>query len=380
MTVASRGRFHDVGANQVRHLRDGREAFPAMLEAIDGAEREILLEMYWIGGGEVGTLFRDRLRARASAGVAVFVSYDGVGSLGLFRSFWAPLVAAGGHVVENGPVAPWRRRFDPRLLPFRDHRKLLVVDGRLAFCGGLNLSHQWLPHEQGGADWRDDVLEVRGPVAVELRALARQAWLSQGEHQAPAKAPSPAPALDSEPARVSVLANRVQGRPNRRIRRAYLLAIRRAQSSIDITNPYFLPGPLFLRALRKAHGRGVRVRLLVPSVSDVWLVRFAMRTVVDELARAGIEVYTYQGRVLHAKTAVLDQRLVVTGSHNLDAFSWRFDLEANLVVQDRDFALEMTRSFELDLEHSMRLVPPWRPAPIWERWVAWLLARLRPIL
>lgn len=380
MTVTSRGRFHDVGADRVRHLRDGREAFPAMLEAIEAAQREILLEMYWIGSGAVGTLFRDRLRARASAGVAVFVSYDGVGSLGLFRSFWASLVAAGGHVVENGPVAPWRRRFDPRLLPFRDHRKLLVVDARIAFCGGLNLSNQWLPRAEGGAGWRDDVLEVHGPVAVELRALARQVWLSQAEEEAPPEMPSPASARALGPARVSVLANRVEGRPNRRIRRAYLLAIRRARSSIDITNPYFLPGPLFLRALRKAHGRGVRVRLLVPGVSDVWLVRFAMRTVIDELARAGIEVYAYQDAVLHAKTAVLDQRLVVTGSHNLDAFSWRFDLEANLAVDDRAFALEMTRSFEFDLGQSLQLVPSSRRAPFWERWAAWLLARLRPVL
>jgi len=380
MTASSRGRFHDVGANRVRHLRDGREAFPAMLQAIDEAEREILLEMYWIGDGPVGTLFRERLRARASAGVAVFVSYDGVGSLGLFRSFWTPLVAAGGHVIENGPVAPWRRHFDPRLLPFRNHRKLLVVDARIAFCGGLNLSHQWLPRAEGGAGWREDVLEVRGPVAVELRALTRQVWLSYGDNEAPSEAPSPVHETETGPARVSVLANRVEGRPNRRIRRAYLLAIRRAKSSVDITNPYFLPGPLFLRALRKAHDRGVRVRLLVPSMSDVWLVRFAMRTVIDELLRAGIEVYAYQHAILHAKTAVLDQRLVVTGSHNLDAFSWRFDLEANLAVDDRDFALEMTSSFERDLGQSLRLLPRSARAPFWERLAAWLVARLRPVL
>jgi cardiolipin synthase len=177
-----------------------------------------------------------------------------------------------------------------------------------------------------------------------------------------------------------VLANRIAERPNRRIRRTYLLAVRRARSSIDITNPYFLPGPLFLRALRAAHDRGVRVRLLVPGVSDVWLVNLAMREVVHKLARYGISIYAYGRSVLHAKTAILDQRFVICGSHNLDAFSWRFDLEANVAVDDADFAAAITQSFERDLRDATRLETNIPPPPWGLSLVAWLATRFRTYL
>ncbi|HEY5377754.1 MAG TPA: phospholipase D-like domain-containing protein [Polyangiaceae bacterium] len=368
--------LHTIGANRVRLLRDGKEAFPAMLDAINHAQREVMLEMYWVGNDAVGIRFRDALVARARQGVEVYVTYDGVGSLGLFRAFWAPLIRAGGRVLENGPVAPWRRRFRLLRLPFRDHRKILVVDGERGFCGGLNLAIQWLPLEQGGGGWRDDVIELRGPAALELRAIACEVWWRNGSAQ---PATIPAPPLEPTP-RLWVLANRIAKRPNRRIRRTYLLAIRRAHSSIDITNPYFLPGPLFLHALRAAHDRGVRVRLLVPGISDVWLVDLAMREVVDKLARYGIAVYSYGRSVLHAKTAVLDQRVVVCGSHNLDAFSWRFDLEANVVVDDLGFASEVTRSFEHDLRDASRLDTNVRRAPLLWGLVAWLATRFRTYL
>jgi cardiolipin synthase A/B len=171
--------LHTIGANCVRFLRDGQEAFPAMLDAIDCARREIVLEMYWVANDTVRVRFRDALVAKARKGVEVYVTYDGVGSLGLSRAFWLPLIRVGGRVLENGPVAPWRHRFRLLRLPFRDHRKILVVDGKRGFCGGLNLAIQWLPVEQGGGGWRDDVVEVRGPAALELRAIACKVWFAE---------------------------------------------------------------------------------------------------------------------------------------------------------------------------------------------------------
>jgi len=368
--------FRDVGSNRVRLLRDGREAFPAMLDAIDRAEREILLEMYWVGDDVVGARFRDHLIERARAGVAVFVVYDAIGSLGLFRSFWRKLVDAGGRVLENGPVAPWRRRFRITALPFRDHRKILVVDGELSFCGGLNLAALWLPREEGGQDWRDDVLELHGPASRELRALVCETWRRLGH-----EGPRAEPALASRPSGIRVLANRIAGAPNRRIRRAYLHAVRRARKTIDITSAYFLPGPLFLSALRKARRRGVRVRVLVPGTSDVWVASLAMLGIIDMLVRDGIEVYAYQRSILHAKTAVLDGRFVIIGSHNLDTFSWRFDREANVVVDDRAFAADAERSFETDLEHASRVDAASIRARSWlTRILAWVAARFRTLL
>lgn len=368
--------WHQIDDNRVRHLRDGREAFPAMLEAIDNAKREILLEMYWVGTDIVGETFRDWLRARALAGVAVFVSYDGVGSLGLFRSFWAPLLDAGGQVLEHSPVAPWRRRFSALRLLFRDHRKILVVDGAEAFCGGLNLAAEWLPLEQGGSNWRDDVVQVRGPAALELRTLSCQTWWRIG-HENPLRNQFGDPPRAS---RVRVLANRIARRPNRRIRRAYLLAIRRARVSIDLTNPYFLPGPLFLHALRRAHARGVKIRVLIPRVSDVWLVDIAMRGVIDNLVRHGIAAFAYERAVLHAKTAILDGKSVIVGSHNLDTFSWRFDLEANLMIDDAEFAATMTRSFERDLLDSSAWSVNRTRGGLLASLLAWFATKLRGYL
>ena len=182
-------------------------------------------------------------------------------------------------------------------------------------------------------------------------------------------------------ARTSILANRVAGRPDRLIRRTYLLAIRRARSSIDIAGAYFLPGPLFLRALREARKRGVRVRVLVPASSDVWLVDLAMLGGVDKLVLDDIEVHRYERSVLHSKPAVLDGRVVMVGSHNLDAFSWRFDLEANVVVDDRAFAAEFAGSFERDLAVASRLdLATICARPRRTRALAWFVAKFRTLL
>jgi cardiolipin synthase len=329
--------------------------------------------MYWVGVDAVGTQFRDRLVSRARAGVAVFVVYDAIGSLGMFRSFWSPLVEAGGRVVEHGPVAPWRRHFRVATLLLRDHRKLLVVDGEVGFCGGLNLALPWLPREQGGEDWRDDVIEARGPIARRLRGLVCESLRRLGE-----KGPARDAPIASPKRGVWVLANVVG---DGSIRRAYLHAIRRARTSIDIRTAYFLPSLTFLRALTSARKRGVRVRVILPGVSDVWAVSLAMLGIIDRLVRAEIEVYGYERSILHAKTAVIDEHLVIIGSHNLDDLSRRFAREANVFVDDRDFALEIASSFEDDLKAAARVDAAQIGArSLYVRVLARIAARFRTIL
>ncbi len=343
--------FYTIGPNRVRLLRDAREAYPAMLAAIDRASDEILLEMYWIGADAAGQRFRDALTAKARVGVRVRVLYDAVGSLGLPESFWQPLRAAGGHVIEHGPVAPWRRSFHLERVAFRDHRKIHVVDGETAFVGGINLARQWLPREEGGEGWRDDAVEVRGGVAAELRALVSDSWDRSGGFALR----TVAKATLSGQRRTWVLADRADGKPHRRIRRVYMAAIRRARTSVDICAAYFLPGPLFMQALLSAQRRGVRVRVLIPAHGDVRVVELAMIGVLTQLLRDGIEVFAYQPAVLHCKTSIVDGRLAILGSHNLDALSWRFNLESNLVVADVAFAGAVSRSFERDLGDSVQL-------------------------
>ncbi len=369
------GRFFEVDDDRVRLLRDGREAYPAMLDAIARAESEVLLEMYWFQGDSAGMKFRDALVAKARQGVDVLVSYDAVGSIGAPSSMWEPLVAAGGEVFEFGPVSPLRERFRLNRINFRDHRKILVIDGKTAFTGGMNIGNPWLPHEEGGENWRDDAIEVRGPVAAALRALFFETWRRTGHALSPN-----IPRLPRKPSgRVVVLANH-HGRA-RGIRPAYLKAIRAAKQRIDIANPYFLPGPIFLSALYRAMRRGVEVRILVPGQSDVWVVSMAMSSLIGRLLEANARVFAYQGRVFHAKTAVFDEAFATTGTYNLDARSRRYNRECNLAVRDAEVARAFRASFEKDLGDSVGLsLDTWKKRSVTHRFFAWFAYPLRQFL
>jgi len=367
--------------DSVRLLRDGVEAFPVMLDAIAKAEREILLEMYWIGNDAVGARFRDALAARASAGVDVKVIYDYVGSFEINLAWWRPLVAAGGRVVEyhaiwpveRVPIAPAvtavtaARR--SRALAFvdrierRDHRKVLVVDGDEGFTGGINLAKPWLAPDEGGAGWRDDVVQVRGGAAQELRTIFYKTWRRMtGE-----KAPIDVRALSRRNVGGAwVLAS--QWRTLRSIHREYVVRIKRARASVDIANSYFVPDRDVRRALFRAIDRGVRVRVLVPARSDVPLVQFATEALFDTLLRHGVELYALPGTMLHAKTAIIDDDFTTIGSYNLDERSWRKNLEVNLAVRDRAFARHVRGWFERDLARATRVdLASWRERAVARR-------------
>ncbi|MGH7271160.1 MAG: phospholipase D-like domain-containing protein, partial [Polyangiaceae bacterium] len=225
-----------VGDDSVRLLRDGAQAFPAMLEAIARAEREVLLEMYWIEPATVGTLFREALSERARAGVEVRVLYDSIGSMGISPDWWEPLLTAGGHAVEYHAISPLNPRFRVDRLALRDHRKLLVVDRERAFAGGINLASPWLAASQGGGGWRDDVIEVHGEASEELRTLFYRTW-----RKVTGDAPPPdVRRLTRKRTRpVWVLAS--QWRTRRSIHREYVARIGQATGRIDVANSYFVP-------------------------------------------------------------------------------------------------------------------------------------------
>ncbi len=348
-----------------------------MLAAIAGAQREVLLEMYWIGRDRTGESFRDALTERARAGVRVRVMYDAIGSFALDPGWWARLRADGGEVREFGPLSPFRRRLQTTGISFRDHRKILVVDGEIGFTGGINLADAWLLPGAPELSFRDDVVEVRGPVARELRAVFHEGWARCGGEDT-ASSPKVTRAAG---ARVCTIANRFGRKPDRAIRRAYLLSVRRARRTIDIAAAYFLPGPRLLHALRQAARRGVRVRLLIPRRSDVLFVDLATSSITGHLLEAGVRVFAYTGRVLHSKTAVIDGKFATIGSHNLDARSWRLNLECNLAVADPGFAGLMEASFERDLAHADELgFEAWKRRPSWLRALGWVAALFRPVL
>jgi cardiolipin synthase A/B len=356
-----------VGDDRVRLLRDGGEALPAMLDAIARAEHEVLLEMYWIGNDPVGRQFRDALEERARAGLKVCVIYDALGSLGVTLDWWAPFVASGGRVAEFHGFRPLDPRFRFAQVELRDHRKLLVVDRLCGFTGGLNLASPWLPFELGGGGWRDDMVEVRGGAAQELRTLFYRTWRRLTRERPP---------VDLSPiSRTARRPVRLLASPRRKgsIHYEYLVRIAGAKESIDIANSYFVPDRRVRAALFRAVRRGVRVRVLVPRKGDVLIVQLAVEASFERMMRRGVEIWAFPDRMLHAKTAIIDDEFTTIGSFNLDRRSWRKNLEANLVVQDAAFARHVRSWFERDLQSSLRIDPiAWRQRSLARRGLEWI--------
>ncbi len=362
-----------VGEDSVRLLRDGVEAFPAMLEAIAGAQREILLEMYWIGADGVGARFRDALADRARDGVKVLVIHDAVGSLGINEAWWQNLISAGGRVAEFHSISPFDPRFRLERIERRDHRKLLAVDGTTGFTGGINLAAPWLSLAEGGAGWRDDMIQVRGEVAQEMRTLFFRTWRKLTGEDPPADVQR----LTRKHARpVWVLAS--QWRSRRSMHREYVLRIRTALHRVDIANSYFVPDRRVRAALFHAVERGAKVRVLIPARGDVPVVQFASEALFDTLLRHGVEIYMLPGTMLHAKTAIVDEEFTTIGSYNLDERSWLKNLEINLAVQDQPFARHVRAWFEHDLAKATRVdLAAWRERSLARRGFEWASFAMR---
>ena len=364
-----------VGGDSVRLLRDGVQAFPAMLHAIGGARREILLEMYWVGDDAVGVTFRDALVERARAGVRVCVVYDAVGSLGITPAWWRPLFAAGGRAVEFHSISPLDPRFRLERVETRDHRKVLVVDGGVGFTGGINLALPWLPPDSHGTAWRDDMIEVRGAAAQELRTLFFRTWRRLTSERPPGDVRILRRRRDRP---VWVLAS--QWRFRRSIHREYLVRIDQARARIDIANSYFVPDRNVRAALFRAVRRGVAIRVLVPSQSDVPVVQYAVEALFERLLKRGVQIWALPGPMLHAKTAIIDERFTTIGSYNLDQRSWRKNLEVNLAVEDDGFARHVRQWFERDLAGSTRIdLDAWRGRSLSRRGLEWASYALRKL-
>jgi cardiolipin synthase A/B len=346
------GRF--TPGNAVRFLRDGHEAFPAMLEAIEQARRQVLLEMYWFDSDFVGRRFAQALSDAVRRGVEVAVIYDSVGSIGTDRAMFAELEQFGVRVLEYNPVAPWRRRFRLSFarLSRRDHRKLLVVDGSVGFTGGINLARQWAHSEQGGGGWRDDMIRIAGPAVTGLTHCFHRVWRKHDLPELLHLHPDP----DAVPAGERLLPVRILGeryfRHRHEIARDYASRVYAAKRSVYISNSYFVPDGSIRRALSRAARRGVDVRVIVPAHSDVEPVKFAGRAQYEKLLGAGVRIFEWQDGMFHAKTAVIDGKWCTTGTFNFDYMSLRNNLEVNASVLDEQLALQVEQSFRRDLEGS----------------------------
>lgn len=374
-----RGRF--VPGNAVRLLRDGREAFPVMLDAIAQARRQVLLEMYWFDSDQVGRRFADALKRAAERGVEVAVIYDSVGSITSDRGMFAELEAAGAKVLEFNPIAPWRARFRVSRLSRRDHRKILVVDGNVGFTGGINLANQWAPPEEGGGGWRDDMMRIAGPAVNGLTHCFHRVWRRNGmpsiQHlHGSTQLLEPGERLVP----VRVLGQRYF-RHRHEIARDYASRLYAAKKTAYIANSYFVPDGSIRRALMRAAKRGVDVRVIVPAHSDVEAVKFAGRAQYEKLLDAGVRIYEWQDGMFHAKTAVVDGQWCTTGTFNFDYMSLRYNLEVNASVLDAQVAAQVEQSFHDDLKGTREIVAAdLRFRSAWDRLLEDGFYRLRKFL
>ncbi len=358
----------------IRLLKNGTEVFPAMFDAIDRAVSCVALEMYLYADDGTGRELRGRLVNAAKRGVRVMVLVDAVGAWSLPEAFWDELQNAGGMVRRFRPVSLG-------MFLFRNHRKLLLVDDRRAYVGGLNIADEYYRGREGEPPWRDNALEITGREVLRLRRSFDRMWAradlpfrrtffrSRHERDARLTAAGRMRFLESGPED-----------PQQPVRRAYLRIIGGSGSSIDLAMGYFYPHGRILRALKRAVNRGVRVRLLFPRKSDIPMARWAARGLYGRLLRAGMEVWEYRPSMMHAKLAIVDDTLIA-GSANLDIRSGRINYELVAVMNDSELARQARSDFEEDLMQAERItLEEWKARPlcqrIKERISYWLLARL----
>lgn len=345
------GNDHWRDGNRVALLENGEAFFARAFAAITGAREEVLLETFILFEDKAGRELHRQLTSAARRGVRVEVMVDGYGSPGFSPSFLEGLAEAG---VTFRVFDPHRTLLGLRLHIFRRmHRKLLVVDGARAFVGGINYSADHLD-DFGPASKQDYAVELQGPVVADIRAFAAAAMRGEAESW---RHPPPAATARAGDARV-LFALRDNASSSTAIERQYRIAIRTAREEIVIANAYFFPGYGFLRELRNAARRGVRVSLIVQGDPDMPIALSAARTLYRHLIADGVRIHEYCRRPFHGKVALVDDEWATVGSSNLDPLSLSLNLEANVFIRDRGFNRELRTRLEALRQRDCRLVDP----------------------
>ena len=338
--------------NAVRVLRNGSEAFPVWLAAIDAARSRISMEMYIFNDDKVGRRFADALSQAAQRGVEVRLLYDSVGCRHAAPAFFEAMREAGVWAVPYHPYRFWRPHF--WTLIRRNHRKTLVCDGEVAFTGGINISDKWSPEDEGGAGWHDAAVEVRGPATATIEAIFLRTWNWRARRRLRLKTKHlvRSPPVGHVP--LVVISNReVVDRFGIRI--AALHAIRASISRVFLASPYFLPDPGFLRSLTHAATRGVDVRILVPKQSDTKMVDLASRATFSRLLSAGIRIFQHYPMV-HTKALLVDDAFVSLGSYNFDHRSLVYNLELVVNALNRDYNARVAAMLEEDMAEGEEIL------------------------
>lgn len=343
------GRMPCLANNQVQLLIDGEAAFAEILAALASARQVILLQFFIIRDDLLGRRLQSLLLERAAAGVQVYVLYDGVGSHALPRYFSDTMRAGGIQVHAFTTGGGLLSRFQ---LNFRNHRKIVVVDGECGFLGGLNVGVEYLGHKPPLAPWRDTHVQVRGPVVACLQESFAEDWFWASHHLPPLLLPE---AYAGEGMLCQLIASGPAD-PQETCALLFVEAINSARERVWITSPYFIPDEALFSALRLAVLRGVEVRILLPARPDHRVVYAASSLYAFEALRAGIRVFRYQPGFLHQKVMLIDDDVASVGSANLDNRSFRLNFEITLLTFDSGFAAEVEQMLELDFARSRELL------------------------
>jgi cardiolipin synthase A/B len=374
--------------NQVVLLQNGAATYRAMLAAIASARDNINMESYIFEDDEVGQKFADALIAKQAQGVQVTLIYDSLGSNAAPAEFFKRFTDSGVQVLEFNPLNPLVAK-KPWQFNERDHRKLLIVDGKTAFMGGINISSVYSAGSAsrssnkdkagGSAPWRDTHLQVQGPVVSDFQKLFLETWASQ---DGPAMAPRAFFPVETNRGTEVVRAIGSSPEAPRSLFYATLIsAIDSAETSVHLTNAYFVPDPQLVASLTDAAARGVDVSLVLPSNSDSWLVLNAGRAHYERLLKGGVKIYERRGPLLHAKTGLIDGVRSTIGSTNLDRRSFLHNQEIDAVVLGSAFGQEMQAMFDADIAVSDSItLEKWERRPLADHlrelaarvWAYWL--------
>lgn len=348
---------------EARVLRDGSEAFPVMLDSIASARTSVWFENFIFAGDETGQRFAKALGAAARRGVEVRVLYDPVGTMMVKGGSIAKALAAEGVTARAfrpvSLVKPWTWS----RLRHRDHRKTMVVDGEVAVVGGLCISNNWAGHDEGGHNWRDTALLVRGGLVGDVGIAFDMMWeRAAGEDVPPAKVFSETP---PETPCGLVAADRPGAH---RVASIYIWLARHARRSLEITDAYLVTPEPVVAAFEEAARRGVEVQFLLPGNNNHPFAAASARRRYTRLMAAGARIHEWRGMMVHAKTAVADSEIVLVGSSNLDPLSMTRNYELNLMLADAATGAAMSEMFRRDLDGAREVKPEtWARRPLWQK-------------
>ncbi len=373
-----------VKGNKAELLIDGPATYAAMFREIENATDHINMETYIFEDDETGRRLADLLIRKQQEGVQVNVIYDSVGSVGTSPAFFQSMRDKGISVLEYNPVNPLKARKKWRITR-RDHRKILVVDGRIAITGGVNISHVYSSlffgdkqQKAGEIPWRDTDVLIEGPAVAQFQELFFKTWKWQKGPEIRNR--NYFPKLEEKGGDLVQVIQSSPGEKRRTTFIMYVSGIMSAEKSIHLTNSYFVPDRQLVKALTDAAGSGVDVEIILPKKSDSQLALNAGRYYYEELLEAGVKLYELRDALLHAKTAVIDGVWSTVGSTNMDFLSFSTNNEVNAIILSSRFAAEMEHMFTSDKEKSDPItIENWRERPLADRireWFAHLFANL----